>query len=297
MNYEHCKIFYCVGKHKNITKAANELYSSQPAVSRAIMSLENELGCRLFIRNKNGVEFTHEGQTLFDYASIAYTQLLKAEEEVSRSVSPESGTIYIGATITALYGYLFDLLDNFHLKHPKVKFKITTGSSDKTIGNLKNGFVDLSFVTTPFNMSKELSVIRIKKFNDILIAGERFSFLKGKTIALAELKKYPFICLEKGMQLRQFIDAIFMKKEIDITPDIEPDSADLIVPMAAHNFGLGFVPQGIAENAIEKGEVFRVNLEEELPPRYVCLVMSPNHPQTSASRELARMITRANQKQ
>lgn len=99
------------------------------------------------------------------------------------------------------------------------------------------------------------------------------------------------------MQLRQFIDAIFMKKEIDITPDIEPDSADLIVPMAAHNFGLGFVPQGIAENAIEKGEVFRVNLEEELPPRYVCLVMSPNHPQTSASRELARMITRANQKQ
>lgn len=77
MNYEHCKIFYCVGKHKNITKAANELYSSQPAVSRAIMSLENELGCRLFIRNKNGVEFTHEGQTLFNYASIAYTSCLK----------------------------------------------------------------------------------------------------------------------------------------------------------------------------------------------------------------------------
>ena len=77
MNYEHCKIFYCVGKHKNITKAANELYSSQPAVSRAIMSLENELGCRLFIRNKNGVEFTHEGQTLFNYEASRTPSCLK----------------------------------------------------------------------------------------------------------------------------------------------------------------------------------------------------------------------------
>ena len=290
MNYEYCKIFYYVGKHKNITKAAAELYSSQPAVSRAIQSLEQELGCRLFIRNKYGVEFTHEGKILYEYASVAYTQLLKAEDEVSRSVSPEGGTIYIGATITALHGYLFNVLNEFHDKHPKVKFKITTGSSDKTIDKLKNGIVDLSFVTTPFKGSKEFSVVKIKKCSDILIAGNRFEKLKDRTLTLEDIVSYPLICLEEGMQLREFIDGIFEKNNLPFAPDIEPDSAHLIVQMVKNNFGLGFVPQSLAEEEIGRGEVFKVNLATELPTRHICLITDPHHPLTSASRELVRMI-------
>lgn len=290
MNYEYCKIFYYVGKHKNITKAAAELYSSQPAVSRAIQSLEQELGCRLFVRNKSGVEFTHEGKILYEYASVAYTQLLKAEDEVSHSVSTEGGTIYIGATITALYGYLFDILNEFHEVHPKVKFKITTGSSDRTIDKLKNGIVDLSFVTTPFKSSNSFSTLKIREFNDILIAGNRYAELKNRTLKLEELSAYPLICLEEGMQLREFIDDIFAQNNAPFNPEIEPDNANLIVQMVRHNFGLGFVPQSLAEEAIERGEIFKVKLEKELPPRHICLITDPHHPLTSASRELVRMI-------
>lgn len=290
MNYEYCKIFYYVGKHKNITKAAAELYSSQPAVSRAIQSLEQELGCRLFVRNKSGVEFTHEGKILYEYASLAYSQLLKAEDEVSRSVSPEGGTIYIGATITALYGYLFEVLNDFHEVHPKVKFKITTGSSDSTIEKLKNGIVDLSFVTTPFKSSNHFSTLKMREFNDILIAGNRYSSLKDKTLKLEDLSDYPLICLEEGMQLREFIDDIFAEKNLPFAPEIEPDSANLIVQMVRHNYGLGFVPQSMAEEEIGRGEVFKVNLERELPPRHICLITDPHHPMTSAARELVRMI-------
>ena len=290
MNYEYCKIFYYVGKHKNITKAAAELYSSQPAVSRALQSLEQELGCRLFIRNKSGVEFTHEGKILYEYASVAYTQLLKAEDEVTKSVSTEDGTIYIGSTITALYGYLFDILNEFHEKHPKVKFKITTGSSDKTIEKLKNGIVDLSFVTTPFKITKEFSSVNISNFNDILIAGNRFSKLKGETLKLEDLSKYPLICLEEGMQLREFIDEIFAENNLPFSPEIEPDRAHLILQMARHNFALGFVPQSMADEPIERGEVFKVNLANELPERHICLITDPRHPLTSASRELIRTI-------
>ena len=290
MNYEYCKIFYYVGKHKNITKAAAELYSSQPAVSRAIQSLEQELGCRLFVRNKSGVEFTHEGKILYEYASLAYTQLLKAEDEVSRSVSTDGGTIYIGTTITALYGYLFDILNDFHEKHPKVKFKITTGSSDRTIEKLKNGIVDLSFVTTPFRSSNSFSTLKIREFNDILIAGNRYSELKNTTLTFEDLSNYPLICLEEGMQLREFIDDIFAQNNAPFNPEIEPDNANLIVQMVRHNFGLGFVPQSLAEEAIGRGEIFKVNLEKELPTRHICLITDPHHPMTSASRELVRMI-------
>jgi len=291
VNYDYYKIFYYVGKHKNITRAAVELYSSQPAVTRAIQNLETELGCRLFVRNKNGVEFTHEGKTLFEYVSIAHNQLLKGEDEVSHLISAESGTIYIGTTVTALHSFLFDVIDDFHLKHPNVKFKINTGSNNGTIEKLKTGIFDIAFVSTPCNTSKSLNTVNVCRFNDILLAGNHFSQLKNKTLALDELKNYPFVCLRHSMQLRQFIDDFFAENDIAFIPDIEADSADLLLPMIIHNFGLGFAPEGMAEKAVTRGEVFRIRLEKELPERFIFMVTDPNHPQTNASREFSKMIT------
>lgn len=292
MNYDYYHTFYYVGKHKSLSKAAAELYSSQPAVSRTIQKLEAELGCQLFIRGKSGVTFTHEGQTLFEYVSAAHHQLMRGEDEVSRSTNVENGTIYIGATVTALHGFLFDFLDDFHLEHPNIKFKISTGSTNGTIEKLKNGTVDLAFVSTPYNtaLAKPLRSTTIGEFNDILIAGNGFSGLKGKTLALADVRDYPFVCLRKGMQLRQFIDGIFEENGWLLSPDSEADGADLIVPMVRHNFGLGFVPQSFAEDAIRRGEIFRVPLEQELPARQICLITDPHHPHTRASRMLAKQI-------
>ncbi|MBD5585780.1 MAG: LysR family transcriptional regulator [Clostridia bacterium] len=293
MNYEYYKIFYYVGKHKNITRAAVELYSSQPAVTRAIQNLETELGCRLFVRTKNGVEFTHEGQTLFDYVRIAHSQILKGEDEISHSINAESGTIYIGTTVTALHCFLFDILDDFHLKHPNVKFKINTGANNNTIEKLKNGIYDVAFVSTPCNTGKALNSVTVGEFNDILIAGNGFKELKDKTITLNDIKNYPFVCLRHSMQLRQFIDDFFAENDIAVTPDIEADSADLLVPMISHNFGLGFVPQDMAQKAIAKGDVFRVRLNKELPKRFIRMITDPHHPQTNASREFAKTITKS----
>jgi DNA-binding transcriptional LysR family regulator len=149
---------------------------------------------------------------------------------------------------------------------------------------------DLAFVSTPYNSSKSLSAVKVKKFNDILIAGNNFSELKGKTISLKDIKNYPFVSLRHSMQLRQFVDEVFAKHDLSITPDIEADGADLLVPMIRHNFGLGFVPQGMANEAIERGEVFQIPLAELLPSRSIYMVTDPRHPQTNASRELMKMI-------
>ncbi len=290
MNYEYYKIFYYVGKHKNITRAAAELYSSQPAVTRAVQNLETELNCRLFVRTKNGVEFTHEGKTLFDYISIAHNHILKGEKEVSRSVDAEQGTVYIGTTVTALFGFLFKVLDEFHVKHPGVKFKINTGSSNGTLEKLKNGIFDVAFVSTPFNSFKSLTSVPVQRFNDVLIAGSSFAQLKDKKLKLEDIKNYPFVCLRHSMQLRQFIDDVFAEEGLTVTPDIEADSADLLVPMICHNFGLGFVPRGMAEAAIAREEIFEVALDKKLPERQICMVSDEHHPQTNASREFIKSI-------
>ncbi len=290
MNYEYYKIFNCVGKHKNITRAAEELYSSQPAVTRAIQKMEAELNCRLFVRTKSGVEFTHEGQTLYRYSSAACGQLDKAEEELRQAAGLNGGSVYIGATVTALHCFLFDFMDKFHRLYPNVRFKIRTDSSDKTIERLKSGSVDIAFVTTPCNAPKPLETVKIKTFRDVLIAGNLYAKLKDETLGFEDLKKYPFIGLTKGMQLRQFIDDNFAANGISVKPDIELDGADLIVPMVTHNRGLAFVPEGITAEAVDRGDIFKVNFTGDLPHRHVCVISNPRHVQSTASCELHKMI-------
>ena len=83
INFEYYKIFYYVAKYRNITKAAAALGSNQPNVTRIMKLLENQLGCRLFIREARGVSLTEEGERLFSHVEIAYDHLLSGEREIS----------------------------------------------------------------------------------------------------------------------------------------------------------------------------------------------------------------------
>lgn len=290
MNYEYYKIFYYVGKHKNITRAATELFSSQPAVTRVIQNMEHEFGCRLFSRTKSGVEFTREGELLFNYVSVAYQQLVRAEEELDQSASVEGGTLYIGATVTALSCYLMDFLNAYRQRYPNVKFKIQTSSTAQAIESLKNGVVDMAFVTTPCAIVKPMVLTEVMQFDDIVIGGKSYSHLSKTQLGFRNLTDYPFICLAKGMQQREFIDGIFAEHDMMIAPDIESDGADLMISMVANGWGLAIAPEPMTREGIARGEIFQVPFDDEIPARKVCLVTNPLHPQTRASRQLCRMV-------
>jgi len=290
MNYDNYRIFYFAGKHLNFTKAAQELYTSQPAVTRAIQNLEHELGCKLFLRSHKGLTFTHEGKQLYEYAESAFKQLAKGEDEVTRSVNVDGGTIYIGASATALYDYLFKAINRFQSRYPNIKFKIRTGSNNGTVARLADGTVDLAFVSTPCNISKALSATVIKTFSDILVGGSAFMQLKDLTLNLEDIASYPYICLRKGMQLREFIDSAFAAEGLAVEPAVEADASNLLIPMITHNLGIGFVPQSMAHEAIERGEVFPIKLRKELPPRKIIMLSSSAHPKTNASREFLKMV-------
>ena len=290
INYDYYRVFYCVGEYKNITRAAAALNTSQPAVTRVIHKLEDALGCTLFIRTKTGVEFTDEGQLLFEHVRMACQQLIRGEEDISQSLSLDRGIIRISATVTALNAYLFDTLDTFRERYPKIRFIISTSSSDKTIGRLKSGESDLAFVTTPFTRSKGLYVLTVGSFHDILIAGKHFFDKPGKELSLKALEQYPFVCLAKGTQFRQFVDEIFAGHGFMVAPDIELDSVDLVVPMVAHNWGFSIVPDAIARSYIIREEVFEFGLTEQIPERKVCMLSDPSRSQNRATKEFVQFV-------
>ena len=285
MDFDYYRTFYYVGKYKSATLAAKELFTSQPAVTRTIKKLESELGCRLFVRSKKGMEFTSEGETLFEYVSASFNQLEKGETEVRKNTSASEGRVVIGTTVTALDEFLFKFLDSFHKLYPNIKLKIFTQSTDSTIERLRSGQIDVAIVTSPFSSFEDVEYVKLKEFKNVLVGGKSYQYLcDNEAISIVELKKYPFVAMSSHTQLRQYTDSLFLKYNTAVSPQIEVDSADVLIPFIQNGFGLSIVPLSLASRSLEKGNIFQIKTKEEIPNRCVYLVSSKSFPRSGATK-------------
>lgn len=292
MDFDNYRVFYYVGRYKSATLAAKELFTSQPAVTRTIKKLESDLGCRLFVRSKKGMEFTLEGETLFEYVSASINQLEKGETEVRKNTNESEGRVVIGATVTALDEFLFNFLDVFHKEHPNVKFKIYTQSTDSTIEKLRSGEIDVALVTSPFPIFDDVEYIKIKEFVNVLIAGSEYEYLKQEEpISLERLKHLPFVAMSNHTQLRQYTNSLFQKYNVAINPQIEVDSADVLIPFVRNGHGLSIVPLSLANRSIEKGQVITIRTKEQIPLRGVYLVSSKVFPKSGATKLFKKEVS------
>lgn len=290
MNFDYYRTFYYVGKFKSVTLASKELFTSQPAVTRTIKNLEHELGCRLFSRSKKGMELTRDGEILFGYVSASFNQLEKGELEIRKHTSSKEGHITIGATVTALDEFLFSFVKQFSQSYPNIKFKILSESTNKTIGKLRNGLIDVALITTPHQSFDDVEFYKIMEFKNILIAGNNFRYLADKEISLKSINDYPFVAMEEKTQLREYTNRLFLENSLLINPSIEVDSAGLLIPFVRNNLGLSIVPYSLAKNSIERGDLISLNVMENIPNRDVCLVTSKVLPLSNATRTFIKEI-------
>lgn len=291
-NFEYYKIFYYVAKYENLTKAATALKTSQPAVTRTIHKLEGELGCRLFTRSKTGMKLTPEGRTFYGYVAAGCAQFFKGENDLSNLISLENGTIYISATETALHCYLFQAMEEFNSLYPNVRFKILNNSTTESVNAVKEGKVDLAFVSANLQVAKPLRMKILRKYQDILIGGKRFEELKsaGKELSLTELVSYPWISLTSETITRRFLNEYFEKNGLTFAPDMELATTDMILPAVRHNLGLGFIPAEFADSELKSGQVFEIKVKEKLPERNIILIYDMEYPQSIAAKEFQKFL-------
>ena len=291
-NFEYYKIFYYVAKYENLTKAATALKTSQPAVTRTIHKLEGELGCRLFTRSKTGMKLTPEGRTFYGYVAAGCAQFFKGENDLSNLISLENGTIYISATETALHCYLFQAMEEFNSLYPNVRFKILNNSTTESVNAVKEGKVDLAFVSANLQVAKPLRMKILRKYRDILIAGMRFEELKAgkEELSLKELVAYPWISLTAETITRRFLNEYFEKNGLTFAPDMELATTDMILPAVRHNLGLGFIPAEFADAELKSGQVFEIKVKEKLPERNIVLIYDMEYPQSIAAKEFQKFL-------
>lgn len=283
INFEYYKIFYYAAKYKNITKAAAALGSSQPNVTRIIRLLEEQLNCRLFIREPRGLSLTEEGEKLYSHVEIAYNHFMNAQEEISGQFGKDSGTIELGATETALHLLLLDTMRNFKTIYPKIRIKVHNYNTPELIQFLNSGKIDFAVITTPFKAVKSLQWETLCNFREILVGGSQYHFLSKRKMKLQELKNYPLIGLGRGTATYDLYKDYFIAHDTDMELDMEVASSDLMIPLIQNNLGIGFVPEDLALPLLEKQVLTQILIDCIPPLRSIQIVSDKERRRSSAA--------------
>lgn len=283
ISFEYYKIFYYVAKYENITKAAMVLKSSQPNVTRIIHLLEDQLDCRLFLREPRGLKLTEEGKRLYAHVAIACQHLLDAESELCRDKNICSGTIELGVTETALHLFLLKHLHGFQQKYSDIKIRIQNNTTPEILKSLANGRLDLAIVTTPFELNETFTCEDLLTFQEIPAGGNEYAALADRPMTLKEFRLHSIIGLGYGTASYEYYRKVFMEQKLDYEPGMEVATADLVIPLLQNNLGVGFVPEPLAAPFFEDKSLVPLCLDIPLPAREVKMLWDKNRSQSRAA--------------
>ena len=278
VNLELYRVFYTVAKCGSLTKAAQELYISQPAVSQAIRQLENQLGTTLFKRVHKGMELTKQGgELVFEDVSRALQLLDGVESRLSELKKSAKGTLRIGASETIFQYILADKLVKYHALYPDVKFELLSDVSPITIEQLKTDRCDVGFLNFPIPEDEGIVVRQtITLLNDVFIGGKGFERFRGRQVPLWELQKEPLLLMEPHTVARSAVDHFCTSLGIRFRPAIEVDSWGFMKKLVAEGMGIGCIPREYMQPEAGDGSIFEIEVSPTMPSRSVGVALPKN---------------------
>ena len=293
IDFELYRIFYVVANHCNITKASEELSISQPAISKSIKNLEEQLGGQLFVRTKRGVVLTEEGKEFYNYIKQAIEYINNAENKFTDLINLETGCIKIGISTTLTKEFLLPYLEEFHSLYPKIDIQIITNLTSDLMPKLKNGLIDIVILNlNDKNYGNDIDIIKCRKINDCFVVNNKYKDLIGKEIFLKDLNNYPLILQRKGSNTREFLDNIARKNGVILKPNIEVASYSLVVEFSKIGLGIGYVTKEYIKDAIKNKELFELTIKEKIPSRYIGIALPKNHVPNFSTKKLIEIITK-----
>ena len=213
----------------------------------------------------------------------------KGENQLLEANTLNGGQLRIGASDTICRYYLVPYLNRFHKAYPNVHIKVTNQTSIECAHLLANGQVD--FIITNYPNSGLLSSQKfrvINEFSDVFVANQEYFPLKGETVNLQKLQTYPILMLDRKSTTSEFLHHMFQKEQLDLVPEIELSSNDLLIDLARIGLGIAFVPDFCIPN--NDRDLFQVRLTEKLPTRQMVVAYNENIPVSQASRQFMDML-------
>lgn len=289
INYELYKVFYHVAVTLSFSEASKQLFISQSAVSQSIKVLEKKLNQPLFIRSTKRVLLTPEGEILLKHIEPAMNLIRKGENQLLEANTLNGGQLRIGASDTICRYYLVDYLKDFHLRYPNVHIKVTNQTSVECAHLLENGQVDFIVANYPNSGLSNFQHIRIiYEFHDVFVANRLHFSLEKKKLSLQDLQNYPILMLDRKSTTSEFLHRMFQQNQLDLVPEIELSSNDLLIDLARIGLGIAFVPDFCIPR--NEPQLYILNLEESLPARQMVVAYNEHLPVSQAAKQFMDML-------
>jgi LysR family cyn operon transcriptional activator len=289
-NMEWYRVFYWTAKLGSLSRAAEQLFITQPAVSHSIRQLERKFGGRLFFRGPKGVSLTAEGEALFRYVEQAYHFLEMGEKKIAEMQQLLSGEIVIGAGDTLCKHFLLPQLSLFHQAYPAIKIQVMNRTSRETVRMLKEGKIDFGIVNLPIPDDRQIVIRESTPLQDGFVAGAAYKHLALTAVALKELAKQPLLLLEKGSSTRHYIDEFARSCGCQLHPEIELGSIDLLVQFARSGLGIAYVILPFVQEQLNSGELYEIRLTTPVPERRVGIIYLRDMPLSASAQRLLAML-------
>lgn len=270
-NLSQYRIFYTVATTGNITKAADKLYISQPAISKSIKNLETSLGVTLFSRNSRGVSLTEEGKLLYNHVRRAFNEIYKGEEELKQSVMLGIGTIRISVSSALCKYILLPYLKKFIRINPHIKFNIECNSTTHSLKMLREEKSDIGLIGKT-NHQNDLVFHSLGNINYVFIATE--SYLNNLKMRGAITERDIFsmaniMLLDSENISRQHINNYLSMNNLEADNILEVNNMDLLIDFAKTGIGIACVIKEFASDDIKNGKVQELKLSVPIPSREI----------------------------
>ena len=253
------RIFYAVARAGNISRAAKELFISQPAISKSISKLEESLGMALFIRNSRGVSLTAEGQVLFQHVEAAFEALERGENELKQIQNLHIGQLKIGVSNTLCKYILLPYLKGFIAQYPHVRI-----------------LIDIGLIAEPKNR-RSLSFLPVMRIEDTFVCTR--SYLENLRIRegvdVDPFESGTILLLDRSNMTRTHIDAYFAEHGIEPKQILEATTMDLLIEFAKTGLGIGCVIREFVREELKDGSLIELPLEVPIRNRTIGFAYHP----------------------
>ena len=278
------RIFYEVAQTGNISRAAKNLYISQPAISKAISKLEDSLEIPLFIRNSRGVQLTEEGAILFEHVQGAFKLLDRGEDELKRMTELGVGHIRIGVSTVLCKYVLLPCLKEFVARYPHIKFTIHSQPTLQTMELLEHQQIDLGLIAE-MPPRKNIIFEQVMEIEDGFVATPAYLTnmrLREGASQSDVFKNGTVLMLEKGNVTRSYIDDYLREQHIEPNHLLEASTMDLLIDFARIGLGAGCVIKNFVKKELDNGTFVELPLDIPIPNRSIGFVWGSQTPNSKA---------------
>ena len=274
INLNSLKIFMEVANCKSFLEASNKLFITQPAVSRSISNLESDLDTKLFYRANKGIILTPAGTVLLNYINECKNLLESCGRVLESMNDSENGKIIIGVQSHIVRNYLMNKLKRFRTNHPNIKIILLDLSTMDLIESLEKRKVDFVIDSSPIeSIYNNLVIEPIKELETCFI---KSTDNKDKITKLSSLSKKCLIMPIARSSIRKNINKLFNDKGLNIEPQLEYATEELIIDSVRRDMGIGYVVKDSVQYLVDDGFIQYLDIKEKLPTMEINLLYINN---------------------